>query len=98
MIMVVVVNAAPAGQQPRRAASQQLKEINRMVSSSIAPQVEPRISRDLETLRKNLSTFVRLATSLRNAPVRNEGQISACQQEIDLLRAAIYGFVLKEVL
>lgn len=54
----------------------------------------PRIPRDTEDLNRNLSTFTRLATSLRSAPVRNDGQLNAVEMEIDLLRKALgYGEV-----
>lgn len=52
-------------------------------------QTAQRVSRDNDELKKNLQTFTRLATSLRNAPVRNLGQLSAVEHEIDLLRKAL---------
>ena len=44
---------------------------------------------DVEVLQKNLSTFTRIATALRNQPVRNHGQLDAVEQEINLLRKAL---------
>ncbi len=44
---------------------------------------------DTEILQKNLATFTRVATGLRNQPVRDNGKVEAVQQEIDLLRKSL---------
>jgi hypothetical protein len=46
-------------------------------------------TRDAEELRHQLSVFTRLASSFRNAKVRDEGLITAVEHEIDLLRDAL---------
>jgi len=48
-----------------------------------------RIPHDVEELQSRLRTFSRLASSLRNAKVRDAGQIKAVELEIDMLRAKL---------
>jgi chromosome condensin MukBEF ATPase and DNA-binding subunit MukB len=48
-----------------------------------------RIPHDVEELKSRLRTFSRLASSLRNAKVRDAGQIKAVELEIDMLRAKL---------
>jgi hypothetical protein len=48
-----------------------------------------RIDKNIDDLKSKLAVFTRLCSSLRNAKVRNESLISACQREVDLIRAAI---------
>jgi hypothetical protein len=53
--------------------------------------VPARIPRDVEALTSQLRTFSTLASHLRQAKVRNESQISAVEQEIDVLRNRLFG-------
>lgn len=51
-----------------------------------------RIDRNIDDLKNKLRVFARLASSLRNARVRNLSQIAGVEHEIDLLRKAIGEF------
>jgi hypothetical protein len=46
-------------------------------------------SRDVDELRQGLQTFTRVATALRNTPIRNLRQLEAVEMEIDTLRKAL---------
>jgi hypothetical protein len=48
-----------------------------------------RIERKVGDLRSKLATFSRLASSLRNATVRNPAQIDGVEKEVDLIRQAL---------
>lgn len=54
-----------------------------------ARQITKLANGDADHLRSRLSVFVRLASKLRHAKVRNLGQIEAVEREIDLIRKAV---------
>lgn len=49
----------------------------------------PRIQHNVDELKSRLRVFTRLASSLRNAPIRNLSQLETIEGEIDNLRRAL---------
>lgn len=48
-----------------------------------------KVAQETDSLRRNLRVFNRICNNLRNANPPNEEAISACQKEINLLRAKL---------